>query len=187
MDLFLLIYRKITPTETWDTHLSFSTSPQAYYQLRDARQIYPSYWIFLVTHWGCFRKKNGTTRVFPSSVHFRQDTGQMGLNISSEILSLRDRQHLEFHRKSKYWERRVLVFFSPPPLNREVPSPFGVRIGRQGLPIACRHPKKRDIFCLWFKKRRLRQSHLRIHVCMRGLKLKYPQKRLNCLVKKSYQ
>ena len=51
----------------------------------------------------------------PSWVQFHQETGQMGPNISLEILALRDRQRLTFHRKSKHWEGSVLVFLGPPP------------------------------------------------------------------------
>ena len=124
----------------------FQFLPKHIYQLRDARQIYSSYSIFIGTHWDCFRKKNCTTRFFSSSVHFRQETGRMGPNISSEILALRDRQRLDFHRKSKYWEGSVLVFLGPSLLPREGPSPFGGRIGRQGLPVVSRHPRKSALF-----------------------------------------
>ena len=102
-------------------------------------------------------RKNGKPPVFPSSVYFCQETGRMGPNISSEISALRDRERLDFHRKSKYWEGSVLVFLGPPPLPREGPSPFRGRIGWQGLPVVSRHPRKRALFHRRLKKKRIEQ------------------------------
>ena len=133
----------------------FQFLPKHIYQLRDARQIYSSYSIFIGTHWDCFRKKNCTTRFFSSSVHFRQETGRMGPNISSEILALRDRQRLDFHRKSKYWEGSVLVFLCPPPLPREGPLPFGGMVWLAGSPRCFQKPEEEGSFSPTIKKKRI--------------------------------
>ena len=151
MALCLLIPRKLSffmrgPRKMRHTYIISKLSPIIFINCETQDKYICTIQYLLVLIGIVLERKNGTTRVFPSSVHFRQETGRMGPNISSEILALRDRQRLDFHRKSKYWEGSVLVFLGPSLLPREGPSPFGGRIGRQGLPVVSRHPRKSALF-----------------------------------------